>query len=34
MPLITYAEPHVLYAAQLERAVERLEEWTQNPVYT
>jgi alpha-ribazole phosphatase len=33
MPLITYAEPHVLYADQLEQAVERLDEWTRNPVY-
>jgi probable phosphoglycerate mutase len=33
MPLITYAEPHVLYEDQLEQAVERLEEWTRNPVY-
>lgn len=33
MPLITYAEPHVLYADGLARAVERLEEWTRNPVY-
>jgi broad specificity phosphatase PhoE len=33
MPLITYAEPHVLYAEQLEDAVERLDAWTRNPVY-
>jgi alpha-ribazole phosphatase len=33
MPVITYAEPHVLYADQLEQAVERLAEWTKNPVY-
>lgn len=33
MPLITYAEPHVLYADQLEQAIERLEAWTRNPVY-
>jgi len=33
MPLITYAEPHVLYADQLERATERLEAWTREPVY-
>jgi alpha-ribazole phosphatase len=33
MPLITHAEPHVLYADQLEQAVERLDEWTRNPVY-
>jgi 2,3-bisphosphoglycerate-dependent phosphoglycerate mutase len=33
MPLITYAEPHVLDASQLEQAVDRLEEWTRNPLY-
>jgi broad specificity phosphatase PhoE len=33
MPLITYAEPHVLYADQLGQAAARLEEWTRNPVY-
>jgi broad specificity phosphatase PhoE len=33
MPLITYAEPHVLYNDQLEEAVERLDAWTRNPVY-
>lgn len=33
MPVITYAEPHVLYADQLARAVERIEAWTRNPVY-
>jgi broad specificity phosphatase PhoE len=33
MPIITYAEPHVLYEEQLERAAERLDEWTRNPVY-
>jgi 2,3-bisphosphoglycerate-dependent phosphoglycerate mutase len=33
MPLITYAEPHVLYADQLEQAVARLDEWTRNPAY-
>jgi broad specificity phosphatase PhoE len=33
MPLVTYAEPHVLYRDQLEKAVERLEAWTRNPVY-
>jgi broad specificity phosphatase PhoE len=33
MPLITYAEPHLLYADQLEQAAKRLEEWTRNPVY-
>lgn len=33
MPLITYAEPHILYAGDLAEAVERLEAWTRNPVY-
>jgi broad specificity phosphatase PhoE len=33
MPMITYAEPHVLYEEQLERAIERLDEWSRNPVY-
>jgi 2,3-bisphosphoglycerate-dependent phosphoglycerate mutase len=33
MPLITYAEPHVLYSDQLAQAVERLEAWTRDPVY-
>jgi 2,3-bisphosphoglycerate-dependent phosphoglycerate mutase len=33
MPLITYAEPHVLHESDLAEAVERLEAWTQNPVY-
>ena len=33
MPLITYAEPHVLYEGQLEQAAARLDDWTQNPVY-
>jgi probable phosphoglycerate mutase len=33
MPMITYAEPHVLYAGDLAEAVERLEAWTRNPVY-
>jgi broad specificity phosphatase PhoE len=33
MPLVTYAEPHVLDADQLGRAVERIEAWTRNPVY-
>jgi broad specificity phosphatase PhoE len=33
MPVITYAEPHILYRDQLEEAVERLEAWTRNPVY-
>jgi broad specificity phosphatase PhoE len=34
MPMITYAEPHVLYEGQLEQAVERLDDWIRNPVYT
>jgi broad specificity phosphatase PhoE len=34
MPLITYAEPHVLYADDLAEAVERLEAWIRDPVYT
>lgn len=33
MPIITYAEPHVLHEEQLERALERLDEWTRDPVY-
>jgi broad specificity phosphatase PhoE len=33
MPLITYAEPHVLYTDQLEDAVERLDAWSRIPVY-
>jgi broad specificity phosphatase PhoE len=33
MPLITYAEPHILYADGLARAVERLEAWLRDPVY-
>jgi 2,3-bisphosphoglycerate-dependent phosphoglycerate mutase len=33
MPVISYAEPHVLYAGQLEQAAERLEEWIRNPAY-
>jgi len=33
MPIITYAEPHILYEEQLERAAERLDEWTRDPVY-
>jgi 2,3-bisphosphoglycerate-dependent phosphoglycerate mutase len=33
MPLITPAEPHVLYADQLSHAVKRLGAWTRNPVY-
>jgi broad specificity phosphatase PhoE len=34
MPLITYAEPHVLYSSDLEEAIEHLEAWTRDPVYT
>jgi broad specificity phosphatase PhoE len=34
MPLITPAEPHVLYADQLAQAVTRLGAWTRKPVYT
>ena len=33
MPIITYAEPHILYEEQLERAAQRLDEWTRDPVY-
>jgi broad specificity phosphatase PhoE len=33
MPLVTYAEPHILYADALAKAVERLEEWLRDPVY-
>lgn len=33
MPLITPAEPHVLYADQLAQGIERLEDWTRDPVY-
>jgi 2,3-bisphosphoglycerate-dependent phosphoglycerate mutase len=33
MPLITPAEPHVLYADQLAHAIERMEEWIRDPVY-
>ena len=33
MPIITYAEPHVLHAEGLELAIKRLRKWTQNPVY-
>ncbi|MGH3117557.1 MAG: histidine phosphatase family protein [Gaiellales bacterium] len=33
VPIITYAEPHVLYVDQLTEAVERLDAWTRNPVY-
>ena len=34
MPMITYAEPHILYADGLTRAAERLEAWIRDPVYT
>jgi broad specificity phosphatase PhoE len=34
MPLITPAEPHILYADQLAQAVTRLGAWTRKPVYT
>ena len=33
MPMITYAEPHVLSEEQLERAADRLDRWTRDPVY-
>lgn len=33
MPLVTPAEPHVLYEASLRDAVERIEAWVRNPVY-
>jgi broad specificity phosphatase PhoE len=33
MPIITYAEPHVLHAEGLELAIKRLRKWTRNPVY-
>lgn len=33
MPLVTYAEPHVLDNDQLGAAADRLEAWTRNPVY-
>lgn len=34
MPLITYAEPHILYADGLAESVEQLDEWVRHPVYT
>lgn len=34
MPIITYAEPHVVHEEALELAIKRLRKWTQNPVYT
>jgi broad specificity phosphatase PhoE len=33
MPLVTYAEPHVLSAEHLARAAERIEAWSRNAVY-
>lgn len=33
MPLITPAEPHILYEASLRDAAERIEEWVRDPVY-
>lgn len=33
MPMIAYAEPHIVYEEQLEQAVERLDDWTRDPVY-
>ena len=33
MPIVTYAEPHVLDADQLARAAERIEAWARNPVF-
>jgi probable phosphoglycerate mutase len=33
MPLITPAEPHILYEDSLREAVERIEEWVRDPVY-
>jgi broad specificity phosphatase PhoE len=33
MPMITYAEPHVLYEEQLDEAVERLEAWLRDPAF-
>jgi broad specificity phosphatase PhoE len=33
MPIITYAEPHVLHREGLELAIKRLSKWTKNPVY-
>jgi probable phosphoglycerate mutase len=34
MPLITPAEPHILYEDSLRAATERIEEWALNPVYS
>ncbi|HET8651379.1 MAG TPA: histidine phosphatase family protein [Gaiellaceae bacterium] len=33
MPLVTPAEPHVLYEPSLRQAAERLEDWIDDPVY-
>jgi broad specificity phosphatase PhoE len=33
MPLITLAEPHILYEASLREAAEHIEEWARDPVY-
>jgi broad specificity phosphatase PhoE len=33
MPLVTPAEPHILYEPSLRDAVERIEEWVRDPVY-
>lgn len=33
MPLITAAEPHILYEDSLRAATERIEDWALNPVY-
>ena len=33
MPLVTPAEPHVLYEPSLREAVERIEDWVRDPVY-
>jgi broad specificity phosphatase PhoE len=33
MPLITPAEPHILYEDSLRAATERIEDWALNPVY-
>jgi hypothetical protein len=33
MPLVTHAEPHVLYEPSFREAVERIEAWVRNPVY-
>jgi broad specificity phosphatase PhoE len=33
MPLVTAAEPHILYEPSLREAVERIEEWVRDPVY-